>query len=126
MTVVGLKSQNRRYFPRVGFRGYASLVTTHHRWPVHLIDLSFNGALVALLHKHDVELGEGVVLTLEGSGGDPIKLHGKIAHINQHYIGIVGRANSIDHQARLRELVGTPDPTVYQKRSLDSFLQDDD
>lgn len=126
MPAVNIKSHERRYFPRVGFRGYASMITTHQKWPVHIIDLSFNGALVALIHKHEVDLGEEVVITLETDEGDPIKMHGKIAHQKNHFIGIECRANSIDHQSRLRELVGRHQRPSELHRSLENILTDND
>ncbi|GAB3094410.1 PilZ domain-containing protein [Aestuariicella hydrocarbonica] len=106
MTVDAYSPKERRYFPRVAYRGHASLITVRNEWPVHMVDLCFNGALVALRHNHVVHPGEAIVLTLETENGEPIKMQGKIAHQKDHLIGIECRANSIDHQSRLRVLVG--------------------
>jgi len=95
----------RRYFPRINYRTYATLVTTKQRWPVHILDLSFNGALAAIIHKHTLTDGEGVVLSIELDDGDVVKMQGKISHQKEHFLGIECRATGIDNQARLRELL---------------------
>lgn len=97
--------RDRRYFPRVKYRAYATLVTTNQRWPVHILDLCFNGALVALIHKHNLNAGENITLTIETDAGEPIKMQGKLSHLKEHFLGIECRALGIDAQARLRELL---------------------
>lgn len=116
----------RRNFPRVGMRCDGSLVTTHKKWPVHVIDVSFNGTLVALIHKHHADIGEGVVLTLDTGKGETIKMQGRIAHQKAHFIGIDCRATNIDHQARLRKLVDRPDTPRHMGRSLKTILIEND
>lgn len=116
----------KRYFPRVNFRGHASLVTPHKKWPVHIVDLSFNGALVAVIHKHNIADGEGIVLTIETDDGNLIKMHGEVAHQKEHFLGVNCRANGIDHQARLRELVSRHEKPVAMERSLEGILRDND
>lgn len=99
---------DRRYFPRVKFRAHAHLSTAAgHKWPVHILDLSFNGALAALIHQHDLTLGENVVLNIELEEGEErnIKMQGKLSHQKEHFLGIECRATGIDNQARLRELL---------------------
>ena len=98
---------DRRYFPRVDYRAHATLVTADKRWPVHILDLSFNGALVALIHVHNLKDGESVVLNIELSDGGIIKMQGRLSHQKEHFLGIEGRATGIDNQARLRELLET-------------------
>ncbi len=97
--------RERRHFPRVHFRSHATLATTRSRWPVHIMDLSFNGALAALIHKHDIEAGEEMVLTIEKDDGQTLKMQGKLSHQKEHFLGIECRANGIDNQAQLRELL---------------------
>lgn len=77
--------QNRRYFPRVKLRTHASLKDASGReWPVHLLDLSFNGALAALIHKHNLKVGESVVLHIESDqkNGPTIRCRGS-CHISK-------------------------------------------
>jgi len=102
----GTKDGNeRRYFPRVDYRAYATLTTSNTRWPVHILDLSFNGALIALIHKHTLIDGDTVTLNVETDDGTIIKMQGRLSHQKEHFLGIEGRASGIDNQAKLRELL---------------------
>jgi len=100
-----MSGTDRRYFPRINYRAYATLTTTKQRWPVHVLDLSFNGALAAIIHQHDLVDGETVVLNVELEDGDIVKMQGRISHQKEHFLGIECRATGIDNQARLRELL---------------------
>ncbi len=100
-----MSGTDRRYFPRVNYRAYATLATTKQRWPVHILDLSFNGALAAIIHQHDLNDGETIVLSIELDDGDVVKMQGKISHQKEHFLGIECRATGIDNQSRLRELL---------------------
>jgi hypothetical protein len=117
--------KDRRYFPRVNYRANATLIVDKKRWPVHILDLSFNGALAALIHKHDISRGVDVVLIieLEDDGGE-IKLKGNLAHQKEHFLGIECRATGIDNQAKLRELLEKNKPVddSYMDRSLSNML----
>jgi len=126
ISTTGSTGAERRYFPRVNFRGHASLVTPHKKWPVHIIDLSFNGALVAIVHKHNIMDGEGIILTIETNEGEVIKMQGEIAHQKEHFLGVDCRAAGIDHQARLRDLVSKYDKPPQMARSLANILADND
>lgn len=101
--------RERRYFPRVHYRAYATLTTTSQRYPVHIIDLSFNGALAALIEPHDLLAGEEIILNIEMGEGAVIKMLGTLAHQEQHYLGIECRATSIDNQSMLRDLLRQDD-----------------
>ena len=115
--------RDRRYFPRVAYRAYATLVTTRQRWPVHIMDLSFNGALAALIHRHDLKDGEELILTIELEEGDSIKMQGRLSHQREHFLGIECRASGIDNQARLRDLLEkNKDAAGDPERSLDTML----
>src|SRR5690606_18049555 len=110
------------------YRAYATLVATSQRWPVHILDLSFNGALVALIHKHTLQDGEGIVLTIETDTGEPIKMQGKLSHQKEHFLGIECRALGIDAQARLRELIerskGKESAALAAERSYAAMLRE--
>ena len=107
-------SREKRYFPRINYRTYATLATAGAQFDVHILDLSFKGALAALLHPHPLQDGEAVTLTIElrppdhpapGKVSDTIKMRGHLAHQKGHYLGIECRASGIDNQTRLRELL---------------------
>lgn len=126
MSTSGATGAERRYFPRVNFRGHASLITTQKKWPVHIVDLSFNGALVAVIHKHTIADGEGIILTIETDDGDIIKMQGEVAHQKEHFLGIDCRAAGIEHQARLHELVDKYEKPPQMARSLANILADNE
>ncbi len=96
---------DRRYFPRVNYRAHATLTTPDARWPVHILDLSFNGALAAIIHKNNLKAGETVVLRIELDDNELIRMQGRLTHKKEHFLGIECRATGIDNQARLRELL---------------------
>ncbi len=103
--MITTQGRERRYFPRVNYRAYATLMTTSQRYPVHIMDLSFNGALVALIHQHELKNGEEIILTIDLESNPPIKMQGRLSHQQEHFLGIECRATGIDNQSRLRELL---------------------
>ncbi len=105
MTISTKDGRNRRYFPRVSYRAYASLITLEQKLEVHILDLSFNGALAAVINKHTLKAGDELVLTIETDENERIKMQGRLAHQNAHFLGIECRATGIDNQTRLRELL---------------------
>lgn len=117
------KGHERRYFPRVEYRGYASLVTPSKKWPVHIIDLSFNGALVAIIHEHTISDGEEIILSIEADDAETIKMQGRVVHHKEHFLGIDCRASSIDHQSRLEKLVQEHAPADME-RTLKHMLDE--
>jgi len=121
MTISAKDGRNRRYFPRVSYRAYASLITLGQKLEVHILDISFNGALAAVINKHTLNVGDELVLTIEIDDGEKIKMQGRLAHQNEHYLGIECRATGIDNQSRLRELLET-NKAADQDRSLESML----
>ena len=117
--------RDKRYFPRVKYRAYAQILTTSHRYPAHVLDLSFNGALIALLDSHNFSPAEEVVLTIQISETEKIKMQGHISHTKDHLLGIECRATSIDHQARLRVLLDEHKLTPHkQSRETQQMLDD--
>lgn len=121
------KDSENRCFPRVDYRAHATLVTSHQTWPVHILDLSFNGALAALLYKHSLQNGEQMILTIELDDGQKIKMQGHVSHQQGHFLGLECHATSIDHQARLRELLDRhKTDTPHHFRSLSDLLMDHD
>ena len=119
-----LPDHERRAFPRVKCRAYATLITTRENWPAHVIDLSFHGALIAILYRNDIRTGEEIQLTIELDGEKPIYMYGHIAHHSSHMLGIECRATGIDQQQRLRQLVQRDPTSDYMNRSLENMLQE--
>ena len=117
--------RERRYFPRVNYRAYATLTTTQKKFDVHIVDVSFNGALAALVRPHDLTPGEEIILTIEAGDDNLIKMQGKLAHQREHMLGIECRALGIDNQARLRELLNKETERANE-RSVAAMLEDHD
>lgn len=124
MTISTKEGRNRRYFPRVSYRAYASLITLEQKLEVHVLDLSFNGALAAVINKHTLKMGDELVLTIETDDNETIKMQGRLAHQNSHLLGIECRATGIDNQTRLRELIEKY--KLEDNRSVDSMLDQHD
>lgn len=125
MTIHSSNEAESRSFPRVDYRAHATLVTAQHTWPVHILDVSFNGALAALIYKNELTHGEPVVLTIELEDGKKIKMQGHVAHRQDHFLGLECHAKSIDHQAQLRELLDKHKAdTEHHFRSLTELLED--
>ena len=118
------ETPDRRHSPRLPIRGDASLMTPHHKWPVHLLDLSTNGALVALLEPHQLDEREEAILTLELTEGDRVKLQGRVVHQKGHYIGLVCSPTTMVYHARLRELLEELGTAQGSERSLQEMLTD--
>ncbi|MCW8195866.1 PilZ domain-containing protein [Proteobacteria bacterium 005FR1] len=122
--------QNRRYFPRVKVRAHATLSAGDGKqWPVHILDLSFNGALAALIHEHDLAAGENVTLRIEPeeSREAPIRMQGRLCHQRGHFLGIECRATGIDNKTHLRELLKRNQrQQSLAERSYSSLLADYD
>ncbi len=119
------KGHERRTFPRVKYRAYAELATSNERWPAHVIDLSFHGALIAIIQKHHIDNGEEIQLTVEtGQGEEPLRMVGHVAHQNAHMLGIECRANGIDQQQRLRQLVRQSPSIDYMNRSVQTMMDE--
>lgn len=105
MTDTPQDQPERRDNPRVPYRAYATLTTTADQYPVHIVDLSFNGALAALIEPHGLTEGDEVTLNIDIEEGVQIKMMGTLAHQEQHYLGVECHSISSDTQSRLRELL---------------------
>lgn len=122
-------ANNRRYFPRVKFRAYGTLTdASGKKWPIHILDLSFNGALAALIHKNDLSVGEQLILHIgaENGSGQILKMQGRLSHCKHHFLGIECRAGGIDNQTLLREILKereAKEPDLAE-RSYSSLLED--
>lgn len=125
MTISPSEERERRYFPRVHYRAYATLTTTQKKFDVHIVDVSFNGALAALVRPHDLTPGEEIILSIEAGEDNLIKMQGKLAHQRDHMLGIECRALGIDNQARLRELL-KKETERANERSVTTMLDDHD
>ena len=86
---------DRRTHPRYTLRAFAQLGSSHQEWAAHLLDISYEGARIALLDEYDLTKGDSVRLRIEvpqanvPEGADPyLHLHGILVHVQQHMLGI--------------------------------------
>ncbi len=99
------RTKERRYFPRVNYRATAELVSRTGRWPVQIVDLSFNGALVASPYNHQFGSDEDLTLYVFINSGDQIKMRGRLAHTKGKYLGIECKPSNVDNSTLLRRLL---------------------
>ena len=99
------RSKERRYFPRVNYRATAELVSKTGRWPVQIVDLSFNGALVASPYTHNFDTHEELTLYVFINSGDQIKMRGHLAHKKGNYLGIECKPSNVDNSMLLRRVL---------------------
>jgi gamma-glutamyl-gamma-aminobutyrate hydrolase PuuD len=121
---IASKGSERRSFPRIEYRAFATLITSQKKWPVHVLDVSFNGALAALLSDNDLQLGEQIILTIEVEGGTNIKMQGHLAHQKGHFMGLECHATNIDHQSHLRDLLNKHKADAHHHRSVNELIED--
>ena len=119
----------RRLFTRVFFANEAQLSNDHDHWPVELIDLSLNGALLSypqnvlpsqLNHQDTFDL----VFRLSDSPDFEIKMVIKIIHIEPDVLGVRCEQIDIDSATHLRRIVelNTGDETLLS-RELEHLIE---
>ena len=123
MTIASMGGE-RRSFPRIEYRASATLMSTKKKCEVHILDVSFNGALAAILSDHKLQDGEQIVLTIDIEGADPIKMQGHLAHQKGHFLGLECHATNIDHQSSLRVLLNKHKDDAHHHRSVSELIED--
>ncbi len=95
----------RRQSERLPHRGNGTLITSESSWAAHIINISLQGALVALLDPHNLDEEQAVTLQIALSDGNSILAHGHVAHVKDHYIGLECKPNSEEDERRLRDVI---------------------
>jgi hypothetical protein len=103
---------DRRTHPRYTMRAFAQLGSSHQEWAAHLLDISYEGARIALLDEYNLTQGESVRLRIEvpqanvPEGADSyLHLHGTLVHIQQHMLGIRYQPETADDAELLKKLL---------------------
>lgn len=85
----------RRQHPRFPVRAYASMYHTDQQWRTHLLDMSVNGARLALMDEHNLKPGDALNLTvdigdlaLRDIGQKAIHLRGSLVQLRDELLGI--------------------------------------
>lgn len=79
---------DRRQCARLPHRGHGLLLNSESQWQVYIVNLSLQGALVAVIEQHNISENELVDLQVELGNGQVATMRGKVAHIKEHYIGL--------------------------------------
>lgn len=117
--------QEHRRFARVPFEGPALLNLNHHSTSVRVLDLSLQGALIALPADSRLTLGEHCTLKLPLSeAGTHISMSAEVAYLKDQQAGLHCRyidLDSVTHLRRLLELT-LGDPALLE-RDLAALVQ---
>ena len=81
------------------------MINSETSWPVYIINISMQGALIALLDEHPVDEGMVVTLQVELPNAKSVMMHGNVAHVKEHYIGLDCQPNEDQEQALLEQLL---------------------
>lgn len=100
-----LKNDERRQFERHSTRAQGTLITAESNWPVYVINLSYSGALIAILDKHKLEEEESITLHLELEHAGRVIAHGRIAHLKEHYVGLEFSGHGEADRAKLKKVI---------------------
>ena len=95
----------RRQSERLPHRGGGTLITSESSWTAHIINISLQGALIALLEPHNINEDQTITLQISLSDGNSILTHGHVAHVKDHYIGLECQPNTEQDARRLREVI---------------------
>jgi hypothetical protein len=86
---------DRREFTRFPLRAFAELSNSTQKWAAHVLDISLQGARIALLDEQDLLAGETIQIIIEiPADKNPervqlyLHLNGIVAHRKNHILGI--------------------------------------
>jgi len=102
-----MTSENRRKFQRILFDATTSVETSSGRTPVHLIDVSLNGALIERPENWSGSIDDAVALFIQLDTDDTHTIHmqTRLVHIEDNHIGLHCEHIDIDSITNLRRLV---------------------
>lgn len=95
----------RRQFERHNTRAQGTLITAETNWPVFVINLSYSGALIAILDNHQLEEEESITLHLELEHAGRVIAHGRVAHLKEHYVGLEFSGHGDTDREKLRKVI---------------------
>ena len=103
----------KRAFIRHAYRAYGTLLIVDEnqekeawaRYPAHILNISYKGALVAVLDDHELESGSEIKLHIEMESGENVWMSGDIAHTKDHFIGLACRPAEEEDTRNLAELL---------------------
>jgi len=81
------KEFERRTSDRFDYRGHCAVVTPGDSLTASIINLSEQGALIAILGPHSLRVNDTATLIVELSGKETVQLQARVAHVKEHYVG---------------------------------------
>lgn len=105
---------DKRCEPRIPFRAYATLITTENQYAAHLLNISRNGALIAVIQDHEIKTTDEISLRIETEAYE-FSLNGWVAHVRDHYMGIKGRPSTEDQREQLDTFIAQIEQAPMQK-----------
>lgn len=94
----------RRIEERIPFRAYATLITSSDQLAAHLLNISRNGALIAVIQGHSLKSSDEISLRIE-TEDIQFCIDGWVAHVRDHYVGIQGRPSKAGDKAQLEAFI---------------------
>ena len=100
------KGDNRRRFSRIQFHRAAELVLGTDRFPVEVIDISLNGALLEVPPGFPGRAGQPCSLSIRLEPSESyIRMIGEMAHVEPGRVGVRREEIDLESMAHLRRLV---------------------
>ncbi len=97
---------NRRRFSRIQFHRAAELVLGTERFPVEVVDISLNGALLQVPSGFSGRKGQPCSLSVRLEPSEShIRMVGEMAHVEAGRVGIRREEIDLESMAHLRRLV---------------------
>lgn len=110
----GFSDEDKRKSPRFTLRTYADMVHSTKKWEAHLIDISALGVRLAILDEHLLRKDDTLRIHISLDGvlnqsetKKELHLHGRIAHIKEHIVGIECQPDSQADKELLQQLLAT-------------------
>lgn len=117
---------NRRRFSRIQFHRAAELVLGTDRYPVEVIDVSLNGALLQVPPGFSGRAGQPCSLSIRLEPSEShIRMIGELAHVERGRVGLRREEIDLESMAHLRRLVelNLGDASLLD-RELDALVTD--
>lgn len=99
---------DRRGHTRVPYRAHATLNTAEKAYPAHLMNISRDGALIAVLDENTIKFDEDIMLQID-SDDATIELVGRVAHCKDQYFGLICSPLDEDSEEALVDLLEESD-----------------
>lgn len=96
--------EEKRECQRFNCRAYGNVTHRDNSYPAHILNISQQGALVAILEPHDLQVCDRIKLDIETNDADPIEFEATVAHRSHHYIGLHYNCSEED-QTKLNSLI---------------------